>query len=61
MRANQDIRQAARRNGVRLWRIADRLGIHDSNLSRKMKERTAQRGETKNLRIIEEIAEEDYR
>jgi len=61
MRANQDIRQAARRNGVRLWRIADRLGIHDSNLSRKMRKELPSEEKQKIFRIIEEIAEEDYR
>jgi len=34
---NQDIRQEAKSAGVRLWQIAERLGIQDANFSRKLR------------------------
>lgn len=34
---NLDIRRAAAGNGVRLWQIAEALGIADCNLSRKLR------------------------
>lgn len=37
MRANADIRETAKRAGVRLWQIADELGINDGNFSRKLR------------------------
>lgn len=37
MRANTDIRETAKRAGVRLWQIADELGINDGNFSRKLR------------------------
>ncbi len=37
MRANADIRETAKQAGVRLWQIADELGINDGNFSRKLR------------------------
>ena len=34
---NLDIRRASAGNGVRLWQIAEALGIADCNLSRKLR------------------------
>ena len=34
---NQDIRRAAAGSGVRLWQIAEALGIADCSLSRKLR------------------------
>lgn len=35
--ANTDIRQAAKAAGVRLWQIADKIGIADNNFSRRLR------------------------
>lgn len=37
MRANQGIREYAKLKGVKLWQVADMLGITDGNLSRKLR------------------------
>lgn len=37
MTMNQDIRQAAAGAGVKLWQVADALGIADCSLSRKLR------------------------
>ncbi len=34
---NADIRQAAKAAGVRLWQIADKIGIADSSFSRRLR------------------------
>ena len=34
---NDDIRSAAKDGGIRLWQIADALGVTDSTLSRKLR------------------------
>ena len=35
--ANLDVRAAAVSSGVRLWRVAEELGIADASLSRKLR------------------------
>ncbi len=35
--ANQDIRAEVKSAGLRFWQIADKLGINDGNLSRKLR------------------------
>lgn len=35
--ANQDIRRAAAGSGVKLWQIAEALGVADYNFSRKLR------------------------
>ena len=35
--ANDDIRYEAARRGVRLWQIAEAIGINDGNFSRKLR------------------------
>ena len=34
---NNDIREAARKAGVKLWQIADYIGLNDGNFSRKLR------------------------
>jgi hypothetical protein len=55
---NQDIRRMAAGNGVRLWQIAEALGIADCSLSRKMRKELSQNEKEKIARIIREISKE---
>lgn len=55
---NQDIRRMAAGNGVRLWQIAEALGIADCSLSRKMRKELSQNEKEKIVRIIREISKE---
>lgn len=55
---NQDIRRMAAGNGVRLWQIAEGLGIADCSLSRKMRKELSQNEKEKIARIIREISKE---
>jgi hypothetical protein len=55
---NKDIREAAKRQGVFLWQIADRLDLHDSNFSRKLRKELPDEEKERIIKIIDEIAQE---
>ena len=55
---NKDIRCAAKNAGVLLWEIANKLGIHDSALSRKLRRELPPEEKEKVLGIIAELAAE---
>ena len=56
---NQDIRQTATESNVKLWRIADALGITDSKLFPQTPSiRAVPRGEGEIFSIIEKLAQE---
>lgn len=54
--ANQEIRQAATLAGVRLWQIAERLGIADCNFSRKLRKELPQDEKEKIFSIIQDLS-----
>ncbi len=54
---NQEIRTAAKENGVRLWEVADALGINDGNLSRKLRHELSAEEQKQIISIIADIAE----
>lgn len=56
--ANQEIRKEAKRAGVRLWEIAERLGMNDGNFSRKLRRELNQEERNKILTIISELGTE---
>ncbi|MDY2821036.1 MAG: hypothetical protein SOT37_01515 [Oscillospiraceae bacterium] len=54
---NMDIRNYAREKGVFLWRVADKLGMHEATLSRKLRHLTdEERAEL--FAVIEELSRE---
>ena len=55
---NIDIRHYAAGSGVKLWEIADKLGIADFNFSRKLRKELPQTEKEKIFKIIEEIKTE---
>ncbi len=57
IKTNQIIRDAAKKNGVALWQIADKLGINDGNFSRKLRHELAEDEKNHILNIIHELAE----
>lgn len=56
--SNFDVRFAASKAGVKLWQIADALGMADSNFSRKLRKELPNDEKAKILEIIRRIAEE---
>ena len=53
---NQEIRQTAKNQGVKLWQIADKLGINDGNFSRKLRHELTEVERVNILNIIAELA-----
>lgn len=58
MKANQTIREAAKRKGVKLWQIAAHLGISEPTITRWLRSALSPEKENEILRAIDEIAEE---
>lgn len=58
MKANMKIRETARNCGVRLWQIADALGMHESLFSKKLRKELSEDEREKILTIINELAAE---
>ena len=54
--SNSDVRTKARENGVRLWEIADKLGISEPTMTRKLRRELPADEKKKMLAIIDEIA-----
>ncbi len=55
---NQDIRRTAAGAGVKLWQIADALGIADCNFSRKLRKELPQDEKEKIFEIIKKLSME---
>lgn len=54
--ANQDVRRAAAGAGVKLWQVAEALGIADCSLSRKLRKELSQAEKERMFSIIEAIS-----
>jgi hypothetical protein len=50
---NLDVRQAAKANGVPLWRIAEGLGVVDATLSRWLRHELSAEKKAKAMEVIE--------
>lgn len=55
---NEEIRNAAKYAGVRLWEVAAAYGINDGNFSRKLRRELPQEEKEKILAIIDRLAQE---
>lgn len=53
---NKDIREYAAERGIRLWQIAEALGINDGNFSRKLRRELPQAEKEKILDIIDGLS-----
>lgn len=58
MKSNNDIRNIAKKRGVKLWEIALHLGINDGNFSRKLRKELPQDEKQRIFDIIDQIATE---
>ena len=56
MSVNQNIRDAAKNNGVKLWQIAAHLGISEPTITRWLRTPLSPEKEKKIMDAIEEIA-----
>lgn len=55
---NQDVRCMAAGNGVRLWQIAEALGMADCSLSRKLRKELPAEEKAKIFEVIEQLSRE---
>ena len=53
---NSDVRVCAIEHGVRMWELADRLGISPETLSRKLRRELEQAEKERMIQIIQAIA-----
>lgn len=56
--ANMDIREAAKRAGICLWQVAEKIGINDGNFSRKLRKELLPQEKENILTIIDTLAKE---
>ena len=52
---NTEIRNEAKKAGVKLWQIAEKLGINDGNFSRKLRRELSSEEKAKIRAIIAEL------
>jgi hypothetical protein len=57
--ANAAIRESARLHGVKLWQIADAIGMWDTAFSRKLRHELPEQEQRKIMEIIQQIAKEE--
>lgn len=55
---NNDVRRAAAGAGVKLWQVADKLGIADCSLSRKLRKELPQEEKDRIFDIIDKLSKE---
>lgn len=56
---NKDIKQKAKTAGVKLWQIADALGLQDTSFSRKLRYELAYTEKAEIFDIIDNIKERE--
>lgn len=59
MKANNDIRKAAKDSGIYLWQIAEKYGCNDGNFTRKLRFELSQPEKDRILAIIEQLKTND--
>ena len=57
--ANTDIKELAKKSNVRLWQIADKLGIGDITFSKRLRKELSTEEKAKIKSIIEELKKVD--
>ncbi len=59
VKANIELRKAARRAKVPFWAVADRLGISESQISRNLRRELSERDKALYLGLIQQIKREE--
>jgi hypothetical protein len=57
--ANAEIRRSAAAAGIRLWQLADGLGITDASFSRKLRRELSADEKAKCFQIIENLSQQE--
>lgn len=56
---NKDIRQEVKKSNIKLWQIADRLGIADTNFSKMLRKELSEKQKEKIRYIIKKLGKMD--
>ena len=56
---NEDIKNIAKENNMRLWRVAEKLGVSDSNFSRMLRYKLSKEDKDRILAVIKELVIDD--
>ncbi|CUO34422.1 MAG: hypothetical protein ACLSXJ_00880 [Clostridium saudiense] len=56
---NEDIKNIAKENNIRLWRVAEKLGVSDSNFSRMLRYKLSKEDKDRILAVIKELVIDD--
>jgi len=56
MTANMIVREKAKYHNVRLWQVADRLGMKDYQLSKKLRKELTTEEQRRVIEVIEDLA-----
>ena len=56
---NQEIRNAAKSSGVKLWQVADAIGICDTSFSKKLRKEIPQEEKSHILLLIQQLARKE--
>ncbi len=59
--ANLEIRESAKRSGVKLWQVAEGIGMSDAAFSRKLRRELPEQERNHILGVINELAAEKAR
>lgn len=57
--SNLIIREAIKKNNLKYWMVADKLGINDGNFSRMLRKELPEEKEKEIIDIIKELEEEN--
>ena len=53
---NSKIKNYARLKKVKLWQVAEKLGLHDSNFSRKLRHELSEEDTEQIIKIIDDLS-----
>lgn len=56
---NIDVRQRVKSAGMKLWQVADALGVSEPTMTRKLRHELDQEEKAQIFRIIDQIAKEE--
>lgn len=56
---NEDIKNIAKENNIRLWRVAEKLGVSDSNFSRMLRYKLSKEDKDRILAAVKELVIDD--
>lgn len=56
--ANHELKVYAFEKGVKLWQVAEKFGIYDSNFSRKLRKELSEEDKKRFKQYVDEIANE---